>query len=105
MRLDFEIDKLTHSLEDVQTGESYATEVLPLLKEDMKHVLNKDGWQFDWSIEMKNPAKSVFKLVLLQQPEIIQGLVSTSKEDGYVMMNLIESSPANFGKNKEVLRC
>ena len=101
MRLDFEIDKLTHSLEDVQTGESYATEVLPLLKEDMKHVLNKDGWQFDWSIEMKNPAKSVFKLVMLQQPKIIQGLVSTSKEDGYVMMNLIESAPANFGKNKK----
>ena len=101
MQLDFEIDKLTYSLEDVQTGESYATEVLPLSRGDMKHILKKDGWQFNWGIEMKNPAKSVFKLVILQQPEIIQGLVSTSKEDGYVMMNLIESAPVNFGKNKK----
>ena len=101
MQLDFEIDKLTYSLEDVQTGESYATEVLPLSRDDMKRVLKKDGWQFNWGIEMKNPAKSVFKLVILQQPEIIQGLVSTSKEDGYVMMNLIESAPVNFGKNKK----
>ena len=34
MQLDFEIDKLTRSLEDVQTGESYTTEVLPLSKYD-----------------------------------------------------------------------
>ena len=101
MQLDFEIDKLTHSLEDVQTGEGYETEVLPLSKDDIKQILKKNGWHFDWRIEMKNPAKSVFKLVMLQQPEIIQGLVSTSKEDGYVMMNLIESAPINFGKNKK----
>jgi len=101
MQLDFEIDLLTHSLEDVQTGESYATDVLPLSRDDMKLILKKDGWQFDWGIEMKNTKKSVFKLVMLQQSEIIQGLVSTSKEDGYVMMNLIESAPVNFGKNKK----
>ena len=101
MQLDFEIDKLTHSLEDVQTSESYATEVIPLSKDDMKYILKKDGWKFDWRIEVKDSTKSVFKLVILQQPEIIQGLVSTSKEDGYVVMNLIESAPVNFGKNKK----
>jgi len=100
MYLDFEIDKLSHSIENVQTGKSYETEVLPLLKSDMKQILKKNGWQFDWAMEVKNPAKSVFKLVTLQQPEVIQGLVSISKEDGYVLMNLIESSPVNFGKNK-----
>jgi len=101
MQLGFEVDKLTHSLENVQTGESYATEVLPLSRDDMKLILKKAGWQFDWKIEMKDPKKSVFKLVMLQQSDIIQGLVSTSKEDGYVMMNLIESAPVNFGKNKK----
>ena len=101
MYLDFEIDKLSHSIEEVQTGKSYKTEVLPLLKNDMKQIVKKNGWQFDWAMEVKNPAKSVFKLVTLKQPEVIQGLVSTTKEDGYVMMNLIESSPANFGKNKK----
>ena len=97
MQLCFEIDKLTHSLEDVQTGESYETEVLPLLKDDLKHILKKDGWQFDWRIEMNNPAKSVFKLVMLQQPKVIQGLVSTSKEDGYVVMDLIEHYEKTLG--------
>jgi len=101
MQLDFEIDKLTHSIEDVKTGEKYETKVLPLVMADLKHVLKKNGWQFDWRIELKNPAKSVYKLVMIQKPEVIQGLVSTSKEDGYVMMNLIESAPVNFGKNKK----
>ena len=101
MQLDFEIDKLTHSLEDVLTGKRYETEVLTLSKHDMKHTSKKNGWQFDWSVEVKNPTKSVFKLVILEQPEVIQGLVSTSKEDGFVMMNLIESAPHNFGKNKK----
>ena len=50
MQLDFEIDKLTHSLEDVQTGKCYATEVIPLSKDDRKYILKKDGWQFDWEI-------------------------------------------------------
>ena len=101
MYLDFEIDKLSHSIENVKTGESYKTEVLPLLKGDINQFSKENGWQFDWTLEFENPEKSVFKLVILQQPEVIQGLVSTSKEDGYVMMNLIESSPDNFGKNKK----
>ena len=101
MQLGFEIDKLTRSIEDVQTGESYETEVLPLSKDDVKFLSKKNGWQFDWKMEFKNPVKSVYKLVISQQPEIIQGLVSISKEDGYVAMNLIENSPANFGKNKK----
>ena len=32
MQFDLEIDKLTHSLEDAQTGEILLTEVLPLEK-------------------------------------------------------------------------
>jgi hypothetical protein len=41
MQLDFEIDKLTYSLEEVQIGKSYKTEVLPLSKNDMKYILKK----------------------------------------------------------------
>ena len=33
---DFEIDKLTHSLEDASTGSILLTEVLPLEKSDLK---------------------------------------------------------------------
>ena len=36
MELDFEIDKITNSIEDVQTGEVLKTIVLPLEKIDLK---------------------------------------------------------------------
>jgi len=65
MHLDFEIDKLSCSIEDAQTGVSYETEVLPLLKSDMEQILKKNGWQFDWMLEIESPAKSVFKLVIM----------------------------------------
>jgi len=39
MQLDFEIDKLTHSLEDANTGEILATEILPLKKEELKYKM------------------------------------------------------------------
>ncbi|MCL2327820.1 MAG: hypothetical protein FWC39_04830 [Bacteroidetes bacterium] len=99
--LDFEIDKLTHSIENVVTGDSFPTEVLPLSKPDLLHITKKNGWKFDWKKEYLQPDRDVFKLIIPQQSEIIQGLVSTSKEEGYVMMNLIESAPINFGENKK----
>jgi len=34
--LDFEIDKLTNSIENVITGDSFSTEVSILLKEELK---------------------------------------------------------------------
>jgi hypothetical protein len=36
--LDFEIDKLTNSIENVITGDSFPTEVSVLLKEELKKV-------------------------------------------------------------------
>jgi len=41
MQFDLEIDKLTHSLEDAQTGEILLTEVLPLEKTDLKILTKK----------------------------------------------------------------
>jgi hypothetical protein len=46
--LDFEIDKLTNSIENVVTGDSFATEVSVLLKEELKNVSKSKGWLFDW---------------------------------------------------------
>ena len=103
MRLDFEIDKLTRSIEDVQTGESYSTEVLPLSKDDLKSLSKKNGWQFNWKAEFKDSNKSVYKLVISEQLETIQGLLSVSIENDCLVMNLIESAPANYGKSKKYL--
>ena len=48
MELDFEIDKITESIENADTGESLDTLVLPLTQADLKQVTKKNGWLFDW---------------------------------------------------------
>ena len=44
--LDFVIDKLTNSISNVISGDSFATEVSVLTKEDLKTVSQKNGWVF-----------------------------------------------------------
>ena len=101
--LDFEVDKLTHSIENVATGDSFPTEVSHLLKADLKQVVKKNGWLFDWKAELNSPEKEVYKLTIHGNPTIIQGLVSLSIEPDHVYMHLIESAPFNKGKAKVYL--
>jgi len=101
MQLDFEIDKLTHSLEDANTGCILLTEVLPLAKADLKVISKKLGWKFNWKAEFIVPESKVFKLVLQKAPEIIQGIVSLTKDVDHIFMDLIETAPHNYGKSKK----
>jgi hypothetical protein len=98
--IDIEIDKITHSIENVVTGDSFPTELLPLSKPDLVHLTKKNGWRFDWKKEYLLPDRDVFKLTILLNPTVIQGLISISQKQGYVEMNLIESAPFNYGRNK-----
>ena len=98
--IDIEIDKLTRSIENVVTGDSFPTEVLSLSKPDLVHLTQKNGWKFDWRKEYMQSDRDVFKLTILWNPTIIQGLISISQKQGYLEMNLIESAPFNNGKNK-----
>jgi hypothetical protein len=74
--LDFEIDKLTNSIENVITGDSFATEISILNQNDLKTVSKRRGWLFNWRDEFKEPARDVYKLTILNNPTIIQGLIS-----------------------------
>ena len=103
MQLDFEIDKLTHSLEDATTGNILLTEVLPLAKADLKDISKKSGWKFNWKTEFVTTEKQVYKLILLNQPNIIQGLICLINETDHIFMSLIETAPHNFGKTKNIL--
>jgi len=98
--IDIEIDKLTRSIENVITGDSFPTEILPLSKPDLAHLTQKNGWKFDWKKEYMQSNRDVFKLTILWNPTIIQGLISITLKHGYLEMNLIESAPFNYGKNK-----
>jgi len=98
--IDIEIDKLTRSIENVVTGDSFPTEVLPLSKPDLVHLTQKNSWKFDWRKEYMQSDRDVSKLTILWNPTIIQGLISISQKQGYLEMNLIESAPFNYGRNK-----
>ena len=49
---DFEIDKLTNSIENVRTAETFDTEITQLKAKDMK-LIHKRDWLFDWKIESR----------------------------------------------------
>jgi hypothetical protein len=67
---------------------------------DLKSVTKKDGWLFNWKEEFKRPDRDVYKLTIVNNQNVIQGLVSLSVKPDHVFMHLIESAPFNRGKRK-----
>jgi hypothetical protein len=51
--LDFEVDKLTNSIENAVSGDSFATDITIISISDLKTVTKKNGWQFDWKLELR----------------------------------------------------
>jgi hypothetical protein len=98
--LNFIIDKLTNSIENVITGDSFATEISILSGNDLKSVSKTSGWLFNWKEEFKEPAREVYKLTIVNNPDIIQGLISLEVKEDHVYMHLVESAPFNKGKTK-----
>ena len=99
--LDFEVDKLTNSIENVVSGDSFATEISIVTLFDLKSITKKNRWQFDWKFEYKQPEREVYKLTIINNQHIIQGLISLEIKLGHVYMHLVESAP----DNKEKQRC
>ena len=73
--LDFEVDKLSNSIENVVTHDSFPSEITLITRTDLTTVTKKNGWQFDWKPEFKEPSRDVY-------------------------MHLAESAPFNKGKKK-----
>lgn len=100
MGLDFEVDKLTHSIENVISGDSFDTDITLITKVDLDTITKKNKWQFDWRLEFKQPQRDVYKLTIVKNQSIIQGLVSLEIKTDHVYMHLVESAPFNKGKAK-----
>ena len=66
----------------------------------MKHIAKNKGWNFKWKEEYDEIKKEVFKLTIVNNPNIIQGLLSITIEQDHVFMDLLESAPFNIGKHK-----
>jgi hypothetical protein len=101
--LDFEIDKLTRSVENVITGDSFPTEISFLIHSDLKEINKKKGWLFNWKNELNIAKREVYKLTIQGNSNVIQGLVSLNIDVDHIYMHLIESAPFNRGNSKVYL--
>ena len=99
---DIEIDKLTRSIENAITGDSFKTEILEVTVKDIKS-LKESEWFFDWKAEAKGANNTVYKLVIVDNPTIIQGLISLQDRGDHIFMPLIESNKFNKGAKKVYL--
>jgi hypothetical protein len=100
IELDFIVDKLTNSVENVITGDSFATEITIVTKTELKKITKKSGWLFNWTEEFKDPLREVYKLTIVGNPNVIQGLICIEVRMDHVYMHLVESAPFNKGKMK-----
>lgn len=96
----FIVDRLTNSILNTISGDSFQTDVILLTKADLKEITKKKGWNFDWKSEFNDIKKEVYKLTIEHNPNIIQGLLSVTIETDHIYMDLLESAPFNIGKNK-----
>lgn len=69
--LDFEVDNLTNSIQNIVTGDSFATDITIISTADLKTVIKKNGWQFDWRLELKQPERDVYKLTIVNNQSVI----------------------------------
>ena len=100
IQLDFVIDKLTNSIQNKISGDSFETEISRLTLTDLKQVTKKIGWNFNWRKELANNTREIYKLTIVNNPTIIQGLLSFTLKSDHIYLELIESAPFNLGKNK-----
>lgn len=76
IELDFTVDKLTNSIENIVTGDSFPTEVSVVTRDDLRLATKKNGWVFNWLTELKQPERELYKLTIVNNPNVIQGLLS-----------------------------
>ncbi len=100
MEQNFIIDRLTDSIMNTISGDSFLTEISILTKADLKNITPKNGWNFDWKSEFNDLKKETYKLTIVHNPDIVQGLLTITIENDHVFMDLLESAPFNVGKNK-----
>jgi hypothetical protein len=98
--IDIEIDKLTNSIENAISGDSFPTEIHRIESTDFKNITKTKGWLFNWREESKFNDREVYKLTILGNANVIQGLVCISDYKDHIYLHLIENAPFNMGKHK-----
>ena len=70
----FIIDRLTDSIVNTISGDSFQTEVSTLKLSDLTHISKNSAWNFDWNVEFNDMTKEFYKLTIVNNIDIIQGL-------------------------------
>jgi hypothetical protein len=99
-KLGFEVDRLTDSILNTISGDSFRTEISLLTKADLKTITKTRGWLFKWKHEFDQSDREVYKLTITDNSHIVQGLISLAIQPDHVYMYLLESAPFNLGKKK-----
>jgi hypothetical protein len=81
---EIEIDRLTRSIENAVSGDSFKTQVLELTSADIRKIKSAD-WLFEWKVEAKQLNKKIYNL---------------QDRGDHIFMSLIESSKFNRGIKK-----
>ena len=97
IQLDFEIDELTNSIENVISGEVFDTIVIQITD---PRKIKKSDWTFNWQIEIKDQNKYIYCLTTFNNQDIIQGLIRLTDKGDHIFMDLIENAKFNKGGNK-----
>ena len=84
--IDIEIDKLTNSIENIVSGDIFDTDIIQLFSKDTKQI-NKAEWQFKWQEQLKLTDRQTYKLVIKDNPTIIQGLISLTDQCDHFYMH------------------
>ncbi|MBL7997017.1 MAG: hypothetical protein JNL32_00125 [Candidatus Kapabacteria bacterium] len=92
------VDKLTNSIENAQ-GESFDTVCTRMTPADVAK-LNSADWSFDWSDEIQQQQTEVYKLTVVGNPSVIQGLISIMDMGDHIFVNLINSAKHNQGRKR-----
>ena len=98
--LDFKKDRLTNLIINTISGDSFLTEVSLLIKSDLKPLQENNGWLFNWQQELQLNDREIYKLTIVNNPTIIQGLICFTDKKDHIFMPLIESSKFNKGRQK-----
>lgn len=97
--ISIQIDTLSDSIFNKAEGKEYSTETLLVSPDKLKK--DTKNWSFNWVREATN--YQVYKLIAVEKPTIIQGLISVEEQRGFYFVSLIENAPFNIGKEKEYI--
>ena len=86
----------SNSIQHRESGRMLATLVLRAEESEIKTLPSE--WLFDWETESKK--YPVYKLVLVEAQNVVQGLMSIEERRGFVFVSLIENVSFNRGVDK-----